>query len=317
MSQAAGLEVIDAHSIQKNGALSAIASDGHVYAYSRNFKDVRRNRGAPSFARQGISRVSTFRGFCANHDDQLFRLIDTEPLVPTANQALLYAYRSICREVFVKENAQSLLERHALTFPNESPVRELLASMSQGTSVGLMNLIRHKRAYETCLERASYDEVEYVAFFSSEAPTIAFSGLVYPDVDFLGNRLQDLADRRAELALLTFSFAPLTCGWAMLFVWHRDSSSICVPFLRSLATRIHGHEHALGDCLFRLVVCCCENVAISPKWWEALRPDARRAVLQATANGADPFEPIDPNYLAGGLEGISGWHFETVVPHYG
>jgi hypothetical protein len=94
---------IHAHSIQQNGSLSLIADLGHVYAVSSNFDDVRRHRGALSYTRQGIQRVSTFRGFCREHDEQLFRPIDTAPLIPTARQVLLYAYRALCREAFVKE----------------------------------------------------------------------------------------------------------------------------------------------------------------------------------------------------------------------
>lgn len=82
-------KVIDAHSIQKHGALSLIADNGQVYAISRNFGDIKRSRGGVTYTKQGINMVSTFRGFCEKHDSQVFEPIDKFPLVPTQHQILL------------------------------------------------------------------------------------------------------------------------------------------------------------------------------------------------------------------------------------
>jgi hypothetical protein len=304
---------IDAHSIQKNGALALIADNGHVYAMSSNFGDVRRHRGAPSYTKQGIQKVSTFRGFCAEHDHQLFRPIDTLPLIPTEQQALLYAYRSLCRETFVKENGLRLLEKRAGVRGKQPAVVQLLDQMRRGTTVGLNNLLRHKVAYEQSLESESYAEVNYVAFCSRQEPTLAFSGLFFPDFDFIGERLQNLGDRARKPDLLTFSFAPLESGWAVLFAWHSDSSKTCAPFMSSLANRIHADTTALGDHLFRLVISCCENVAIAPRWWEHLPEVARLAIQEAAGRMADIFALPEPDYLARGLEGISTWRFDGVM----
>lgn len=304
---------IDAHSIQKKGALAPIADNGHVYVMSSNFDDVRRHRGAPSYTKQGIQKVSTFRGFCAEHDVQLFHPIDTSPLIPTEQQALLYAYRSLCKETFVKENGLRLLEKQASVGGQQPAVVQLLDQVRRGTAFGLKNLLRHKAAYERSLESESYTEVKYVAFCSSQEPTLAFSGLFYPDFDFMGERLQNLGDRALKPHLVTFSFAPLESGWAVLFAWHSDSSETCVPFMGSLANRIHADTAALGDHLFRLVVSCCENIAIAPRWWERLPEDSRLAIQKAAGRMADIFVLPEPDYLARGLEGISGWRFDQVI----
>lgn len=42
---------------------------------------------------------ATFTGFCSGHDGSLFKPIDTEPLVPTAEQEALLGYRTHCREL--------------------------------------------------------------------------------------------------------------------------------------------------------------------------------------------------------------------------
>jgi len=255
--------VIDAHSIQKNGVLSAIAEDGHVYAFSRDLSDIKRNHGAASLTKQGVNRVSTFRGFCSRHDTEVFRPIDTMPLLPTPEQALLYAYRVLCREVFAKEYGLALWEPLVGAESTHEPVVDLLDSLREGTLLGLARLARHRSAFEASLSSKRYQDVEYVGFYSRKPPALVFSGIVFPDYDFHGNRLQDLGDRDLEPDLLTFSSVPTLDGWCLLFAWHKSSSASCVPFMRSLAARAYDDQGRADDHLFRLVVSCCENLASS------------------------------------------------------
>jgi hypothetical protein len=82
---------ISAYSIQKNGQLSAIADNGHVYTFSRDVGTIKKNNGRLTLERCGVRKVSTFRGFCDEHDSRLFSPIDTNPLLPTDQQVVLYA----------------------------------------------------------------------------------------------------------------------------------------------------------------------------------------------------------------------------------
>jgi hypothetical protein len=304
--------VIDSHSIQKNGSLSLIADNGHVYAISENFGDFNRNRGGVTYTKQGIGTVSTFRGFCEKHDREVFDPIDTVPLVPTHQQILLYAYRALCREVFVKENALTLMEKQVERNREQEPIYELLESMRRGTEFSLKNLRAHKRRYDESLSTWSFSDIKSVIFRTGQEPSMVFSGLFWPDYDFLGRRLQDLSDLRATLDLLTFSFVPMFHGWGILFAWHSRSSNACVPFMRSLATRIHEGGRA-GDFLFRLVISNCENMAMRPQWWESLIELDRIAVEKAASTSVDLFTPTRHDYLTRGMENISDWAFESVI----
>ena len=105
-------EIIKAHSIQRNRLLSAIADNGHVYKISANIASMKKNKGRLTYEKCGINKVSTFLGFCKRHDNELFEPIDNFPLIPTDQQVLLYSYRSLCRELFVKENALELINKH-------------------------------------------------------------------------------------------------------------------------------------------------------------------------------------------------------------
>lgn len=305
-------EIISAHSIQKSGQLSTISDNGHVYAISTNIGSLKKNNGKLTLEKCGVGKVSTFFGFCKTHDNALFAPIDTLPLLPTEQQVFLYAYRSLCRELFVKEKALGTVDRQIGELPQGYFIAQFLGAMKLGSSLGLENLRRHKNEYDTSLRKEAYTGIEYTLFHSAQLPTMAFSGLLYPDFDFLGRALQTLGDHGTRLDLITMCSAPMKSGWGFLLAWHRSSSRVCREFVGSLAAAVHEGANA-GDTLFRFVVSSCENFALSPTWWENLPAHHRDAVISRYNETANLFSPIQANYLLHGLEGISKWEFGSVI----
>jgi hypothetical protein len=306
-------EFIKAHSIQKNKSLTSIADNGHVYIISDAISSLKKNNGMLTFEERGINQVSTFLGFCKRHDNELFEPIDNYYLIPADQQVLLYAYRSLCREYFVKENSFVLIKKQLENIPEQKFVNNVLSAYVEGTSFGFENLKRHKANYDKTLIRNSYSDVRYVIFISKQKPTIVFSGLFYPEFDFCGRMLQNLRDHTKELQLITFCSGAMDNGWAYLFAWHNTSSNICVEFMRSLATMIYDNPELLCDYLFRLVISNCENLAISPTWWINLEKEKKNKILERVNLTADNFEITERSYLMKGLEGMSDWKFESVL----
>lgn len=304
---------IKAHSIQKNQSLAKIAHDGKVYTLSSNMSDIKKNRGNPSYEKIGINKVSTFLGFCKRHDNELFEPIDNNPLCPTEEQVFLYSYRSMCRELFVKENAvDHLNDQLNSSSYKENEIGKFLSVFRDSFQFGLNNLRRHKSLYDADIRTKKFDEIKYVLFVSLEKPFLAFSGLLYPDFDFMGRQLQYLGDHKNSPDLITFCSAPMESGWGFLFAWHKSSSDVCSEFMMSLATMIHEGKN-LGDLLFRLVISGCENLAISPKWWDRLSQNNKEQILSYARLNANIFTAIKPTYLMEGLEGIAQWEFESVI----
>lgn len=305
-------DFINAHSIQKNGQLSIISEDGCVYVFPRDVGSLKRNEGRLVLEKRGIGKVSTFLGFCDKHDNQLFAPIDKSPLLPTGEQAWLYAYRSICREVFVKENALQLHEAQIANLPETSSWRPSFEGMRDGTAFGLENLRKHKVAMDASWAEGVQAELEYALFTSRQKQFLAFSGLFYPEFDFQGRLLQDLADPRCPYDLLTFCSAPTPDGWGYLFAWHKSSSTTCRNFMRSLATTMHDSPSKGADAMFRLVISNCENLAFAPEWWEARTEEEQQTVTQCLERGVNIFAPIEPDYLTRGAEGLCLWEFDAV-----
>jgi hypothetical protein len=305
-------ESIDAHSIQKSAVLSLVAQNGKIYAPSKNFRDTKRSNGRITFTEQGVNKASTFRGFCGKHDNELFEPIDNAPLAPTPEQLALYAYRSLCREVFVKENAVALFRDNLKNQTRNRANRDVFDAMAKGSQLALDNLHAQKRKFDLLFTSNCFDSVRSVLFHSLQPPSAVFSGLLYPDFDFLGNQLQDLSNQNGELDLITFSFAPMSQGWAVLFAWHSASSRSCVSLMKSLATKVHD-DGGLGDLLFRFVTSNCENLAYSPTWWDSLSEDQRGEITNTANHRVNIFSLPRSDYLVSGLSNIPQWEFDHVI----
>lgn len=305
--------VIRAHSIQRKGSLTSIEESGKAYTISRKFSNLKANGGRITFEKQGVEKqISTFFGFCKYHDNLLFKPIDDTPLLPTEEQVTLYAYRSICKELFVKKNSYNLTKSQLGLQKFNQALIEMYETISVGTKFGLESLKNEKQKYDLLLKNKMFHRIEYALFLSSQKPNIVFSGVFFPEYDFLGRHLQNLGNLYSRLDLLTFCSAKTKEGWGFLFAWHEDSSKSCAEFIRSLATMVH-ENNSIGDFLFRLVISNCENLAISPKWWESLTDQDRMSIEERISSMADIFSLTRSNYLSDGIANICSWSFEKVI----
>lgn len=304
-------EIVSAHSIQKGGQLRLIAEGGHVYRLSADLSTLRRTKGVPNLKKVGVNRASTFLGFCKHHDNALFEPIDKAPLEPLKKQLALYAYRCLCREYFVKENAVAVLSKMKNHAELDSSSRQLLSDSQIGHSIGLAGLIHHKSIFDAALRAGDYEQFEFTYFASQSPCPIQLSGLLYPDYDFEGDRLQDLGNHGAPLDLIAFFTAPTEDGWAFGFAWHVSSNRTCVPFMQSLAAKVATGEK-VEDALLRFSLSCCENHAVRISWWDALDEASRSMAIERMFLMMHPNVPVPNHYLAKGCEGIADWQYEYV-----
>jgi len=304
-------EIISAHSIQRRNQLGLIAEDGLVYRLNAEFSTLRKSGGWPQPKKKGIRKTSTFAGFCKHHDNELFKPIDNNPLEPNKYQIALYAYRSLCREYFVKENATHLIESIKQHPELDSDKQAFLNIFFTGSLFGFEGLKHHKHYYDDALRSKNYEEFEFTYFTSKSSCSMQLSGLLYPDFDFTGRHLQNLGNWSSPLDLITFFTAPTSDGWAFGFAWHVSSSRSCVPFLQSLASRVAGGDR-VEDALFRFSVSCCENHAFRISWWDRLSKQAKQDVVERMHLSVNPIIPIPSDYLVSGCEGIADWNFDYV-----
>lgn len=97
-----GNTAINSHLLQKRGILNRLASNNsnciYEIEYSPFFTDQFK------FKCNGISKALTFKGFCSEHDSQLFRPIEKENIpLNSYRGSLLLAYRAVLSETRKKE----------------------------------------------------------------------------------------------------------------------------------------------------------------------------------------------------------------------
>ncbi|MDO8997664.1 MAG: hypothetical protein Q7U77_13650 [Sediminibacterium sp.] len=296
---------ISAHSIQRS-QLNLIAENGHVYRLNADLSTICRE-GIPYPTKIGLTKTSTFSGFCKFHDNALFEPIDNSHLDSNKEQIALYAYRSICRELFVKENAVKVLEKMKTHRELNSDQQEYFERMQSAYSLSFDRLKHHKNCYDQALSNKIYDDFEYTYFTSISPCSLQVSGQLYPDFDFLGRFLQEYSDFSSSLDLITFFTAPTREGWAFCFGWHSSSNLSNVPYIQSLAT-IVSEGKKIEDALLRLSFTCCENHAFRISWWDGLTKASQQVALERML----VIVPSEINYLVNGCEGIADWNFNAV-----
>lgn len=91
---------ISSHLLQKNGTLSLIAKNRHVWQTSYN----KFPKGNYTLKQVGINNALTFKGFCNHHDTEIFRQVENGEIdFDNYKNLLLLSYRAVLKEFRDKE----------------------------------------------------------------------------------------------------------------------------------------------------------------------------------------------------------------------
>ncbi len=97
---------INSHILQKNGILSSIAKDKHLW----EFKVDHYKKPYIGFKRTGINKIYTFKGFCSKHDHDIFKKIESNELhFDDYDTNLLFALRTLYNELWLKRVSTKFL----------------------------------------------------------------------------------------------------------------------------------------------------------------------------------------------------------------
>ena len=153
-----------------------------------------------------------------------------------------------------------------------------------GASAGLRGSEYYKTVYDKVLLSGDFSSVRAYIIELDSPPPIMCSAGVFPEQDFEGNQLQDVADLEVTPQLLSFtSFYGGNRG-VIVFTWLLESDPTCRPFVDSLRAL---PPDRMTDSLIRFFFEFCENLHIQPQWWENLESNKRDALidrLSASAN---------------------------------
>ncbi|MGV0754381.1 hypothetical protein ACTS95_09990 [Empedobacter brevis] len=91
---------INSHILQKNGILSAIASNNHLWEHTIDqFQE-----GVFKFKKKGLNKIFSFNCYCNEHDTILFKKIEGEKInFEDYESCLLFTLRTVYNEIYRKE----------------------------------------------------------------------------------------------------------------------------------------------------------------------------------------------------------------------
>ena len=283
-------QISRAHTVPKSGSLRQIARDGHVYAFAPSYENLKKNNGVVAPELIGLNRASTFTGFCSRHDDAIFRPVEKRKFSCSQEQCFLLAYRALAREIYTKKAAASLTDIYrdadkSRSLDDQYQIQILINQYEDGLRAGLRDLDHYKSIYDTVLLESDFSCIRSYVVEFGQPPDVMCSGGVFPNQDFEGGELQDIADLTATPHVLTFtSFYGGDCG-VVVFTWLPESDRTCKRFIESLH-RVP--DAALTNALLRFFFEHCENVHMNPDWWEKLPAQTRDAVIERMAASANP-----------------------------
>lgn len=294
-------KIIRAHTIQRNGDLTRIARQGHVYQYDLGMDKLMAPDFKPELKLVGISRATTFTGFCQKHDAEIFRPIEAYDFSGTPQQCFLLAYRAIARETYTKRVQKDLINHQREVIKRHNILAQksheaFLDIYEEGVTLGLRDIEYYKSILDKVLLTADFSQVRYYVVVFDRPPDLLVSGSFFFECDFEGNVLQgpeQFSDPGARLHYSCFSLIGTDAGGAGIFSWVGDSD-IAERFIASLAGL---SDDQIANGIVRFSFEHFENIAVSPQWYDALSSQDKASLLERVRVNLSFDEHRENSYL--------------------
>lgn len=298
--------IVRAHTIQKRGSLERISRNGHVYTFKTDLAKILKT-GKPELNLIGITKASTFTGFCSYHDNEVFKSIESGILTINEETCFLLGYRVLCHEIFLKSafREQLLYTKNNLdkgkSLSRQFQIQDIADSSLAGVESGLNDLMHAKVKYDGKLIKNQFSDVRYYAILFEGTPNFVCGGFTQPVYDFEGNQLQELADLSAILEQLAFSIVTTNKGGVIIYSWvdKNLSASRLINSLKNLSPEKQVNASA------RFAFDNFENIYISPEWWDALEPQVQQRIYRRHLAGTPDHPHTATDLLDDGIDLVS------------
>lgn len=275
--------IIESHTLSKSGSLKTIMdSENKVYGVNLSFDALIKNDGIFGVRKFGINEASTFLGFCSEHDKSLFSIFEDNPIIPTKEQLCLLSYRSVCRELYTKENeADTTLSEHLMNL-NEfkessmtSYMRKALERRKILLDIGLSELKRTYQELNNIITNKNFDDLEYFIINLSSPAYVLCSGAIVPNLDFNNKVLKDLYNPNESAEHLFFNIVNIDNAGMCVFSWVKKPET---EYFRGFINTLLQRKKRINDNLINFVFSYFENTFFSPAWWNRLNIEQREEI---------------------------------------
>ena len=181
------LPIINAHSLQRQGSLKHLEKTvkGNSFIYCHTERNINKKYNFLDLKPIGRKDASTFFGFCAYHDTEVFKVIENDPEITDIDNdehCFLHTYRSFSHsyhrkyeelKLFTSENKEIVAHFHKVYGKNKSGVIE-------GVQLSLEDLKKPKEKLDEILTSKKYDALKYCCFEYPYRCPVACSGVSTP-----------------------------------------------------------------------------------------------------------------------------------------
>lgn len=262
---------IRAHSVQNQRVLNLLCETGKVV-----MPKLEVGFDQPPnivFRKVGRKNATTFTGLCGKHDHAIFKPIETKPIdINKAEHLFLLAYRAVLKETHaVRKSAVDLQLSYQKgtekgLFPKDEPSPPGMLAVEQMMAAYLVEAekVEMEKAYLT----KTWDRVSHEVAEIAGRPTIAVNSM------FTTGIYSEVTDAPA---------------FVMLNVFPRNGTTVVVySYLkehRLQAQQAFGHiwsasGHYSHYLLSKLILMKCENLVISPSFYELLPEHQKEAIAE-------------------------------------
>lgn len=289
--QCAG-QIVNAHTISKSGSLAKMAEDGHVIGVSYRLGQLFDNDDEFVLTRIGIKQASTFTGFCAFHDKQIFTPLEDKPITLSDEQLFLVAYRALVRELYAKEISVITADflRHAdkgRGIFDQVLIQNFAQFYGSGVNIALNDFGHIKNEMDNMLKTKEFGRLNHFIIEMVESPKIQVAAATQPFFDFNGNRIQYLDLSGKGMSYIIFNCISYDEVGCFIFSWLDEHDEICRGFINSLVAL---GLHEIGNALVRFCYSYAENTWAAPDWWRSLSSKKQRNISARLQDGT----PLSP-----------------------
>lgn len=255
---------IQSHLLQRNGVLSTIAVDDHVYEFRIKGAFQLKPDDYSEVRRRGIRVSFTQPLFCTSHDGKLFAEIESATIdFQSYRSKLLFSYRSVCSELRKKERLMELETR----IRNSKTLagiwdQDISDSSLFGLALGVSDMNILKEAIETDLDSGSQ--------------SFEFTTLSYPQIGLCASALFSPTTastdvlQKAPFSSTIINLVPKDTELHVIVGHHQNYSN---DWNRSYAKSWEGLSQVdLEQNITDLLVTRVESWCISPLLYKTLAP---------------------------------------------
>lgn len=277
--------IIRAHSVSRGANLSRIAKSGHVMQYTADIAAMNKNGGKISAKKVGIKDASTFYGFCAAHDRDLFSSVETEPFTGRPDQCLAIAYRTVSRELYGKDAAAQMPEilrgaDKGRPLEQQMHLQRWIEASNWANEAARRDLRATQSALSAAIISGSNDAFDSLVLSFAAPLPFMFAGAWSPFRDLNGHDLQNGLSSRNLEQVMASSFAT-DVGSVVCLSWRVIDNAPGRRIAEQIAAVLPDRQ--ASACL-QVIASQVENIFFQPDWFAGLGT-LQRMKLDALISG--------------------------------